>query len=88
MLLGQYLRGRHQTALKAVVGSHEHTEEGDDGFPTPYIPLQQPVHLSASCGIPADLFQHSFLCAGETEGQMILIKMIENRSDFLKDDAP
>ena len=61
MLLGQDLRGSHDTSLEVVVNGNEHRHQGHQGLTTSHITLQQPVHLASGTHILAYLFHYLFL---------------------------
>lgn len=84
MLLREYFGGRHEAGLVAVVERHEHAHEGHDGFAGAHIALHEAVHLPARSQVGADFADHSFLRAGEFEGQFFLVKTVEKVADFIK----
>ena len=52
-----------------VVQAQEHREEGDERLPTPYIPLDEAVHLTATDHIGLDFTDDALLRLGQVEGE-------------------
>ena len=67
VLGGQNLSRGHQTGLKPIIHSDQHTHQGDQCFAAADISLQQTVHLVAGSGILTDFTNHPFLCIGQRE---------------------
>ena len=69
MLTGEDLGGCHHTRLIAVVHAQQHREECYEGLPTPYIPLDEAIHLTAADDIGLDLADDTLLSTRQVKGQ-------------------
>ena len=69
MLTGEDLGGRHHTRLIAVVHAEKHGEERYEGLTTPYIPLDEAIHLTAADDIGLDLADDTLLRTRQVKGQ-------------------
>ena len=65
VLGGQNLSRCHQTGLKPIIHSDQHTHQGDQCFAAADISLQQTVHLMASSGILTDFTRFCALVNGK-----------------------
>ena len=72
MLTGEDLGGRHHTRLIAVVHAEKHGEERYEGLPTPYIPLDESIHLTAADDIGLDLADDTLLRTRQVKGQTLI----------------
>ena len=63
MLSGQDLRRRHETALPAVCGTHQQSQECQNGFSAAHIPLDKAVHGIFFLQIRFYLRPDTLLCA-------------------------
>ena len=63
VLLGQYLGGRHDARLKAIVNSQQHGHQGHERFARSHVALQQAVHLYTASHIGTYLVHHTLLRA-------------------------
>ena len=63
MLSGQNLRRRHETALPAVCGTHQQSQECQNGFSAAHIPLDKAVHGIFFLQIRFYLRPDTLLCA-------------------------
>ena len=84
VLFGQNLGRRHDARLKTIVERQQAGERGHHRFARAHIALQQPVHLSATAQVAVDFAHHSFLCFRECKGNVVLVKIFEERSDARK----
>ena len=82
MLLGEDLRGCHDTGLIAVVDGDEHRHQGDERLARAYIALQQTVHLTAAASVFTDLADHPFLGFRQWERQVVVVEGIEHLTDL------
>ena len=84
VLFGQDLGRRHDARLKTIVERQQAGERGHHRFARAHIALQQPVHLSATAQVAVDFAHHTFLCFREGKGNVVLVKIFEERSDARK----
>ena len=69
MLLCKHFRGRHYAGLVAVVHRQQRTQHCHHRLAGAYVALEQAVHLVAAAHVFEDLPDHTFLGAGEGEGE-------------------
>ena len=69
MLTGEDLGGRHHTRLIAIVDVEKHGEECYEGLTTPYIPLDEAIHLTAADDIGLDLTDDTLLRTRQVKGK-------------------
>ena len=67
MLFRKQFGGSHESGLTSVVDRREQGSEGDDGFTTSHVALQEQVHGLVLLQVGHDFPQDFFLCRGELE---------------------
>ena len=77
MLGGENLGRSHEACLAAVVECDEDGEERHEGLAASDVALEQTVHLAAAAHVGAYLFDDPFLCAGEGEGEVVAVEVVE-----------
>jgi len=88
MLGGQDFSGSHQTSLIAIIQSYQHGHQRHQRLPTPYITLQESVHLPSTTHVLANLLNNALLGVGQLKGQILGIKRIEHIPYPFKTEAP
>ena len=87
VLLGENLRGSHDTSLEAVVYGDEHGHKRHKGLATAHVPLEQAVHLTARPHVVTNLVHHSLLSSRQLEMQIVMVKGVEDRAYLGEDIA-
>ena len=87
MLGGEYFGRGHEACLAAVVECDEDGEECHEGLAASHIALEQAVHLPAAAHVGAYLFYHPFLRAGEGEGEVVVVEIVEVVAHHAEDAA-
>ena len=77
VLLGQYLRGRHDAGLVAVAYGDERCHERHQCLAAAHIALQEAVHLSATVHVVPHLADDPFLGTRQLEGELLGIELVE-----------
>ena len=67
MLFREQFGGSHESGLTLVVDCREQGGEGDDGFTTSHVALQEQVHGLVLFQVGHDFPEDFFLCGGELE---------------------
>ena len=75
VLLGQDLRGRHESALHAVLRGQEKSEAGHDRLPAADVALEQAGHRPSGGEVGRDLTQRALLGSRQPEGQRLLRRL-------------
>src|SRR5690606_25581821 len=75
MLLSQYFGRRHECTLRAAVNGKQHGDKRNDGFPAPYISLQQSIHLFSGTQVCIDFMNYSLLSVCQFKRQVIVVKL-------------
>ena len=84
VLLCQDFRRCHHAGLITIVQGNEHGHQGHQCLSATHVALQQAVHLTACAHILADLVHHPFLCACQCERQVLLVEVVEQRTDAIE----
>ena len=87
MLFGQNLGGSHDDGLIAVVDGDERTEQGHERLARADVALEQAVHLPARAHVGPNLFNDPLLCAGQFEGQVVVVECVEELAYPAEDKA-
>ena len=85
MLIGQDFGGCHHARLVVIVERNEHTHQRHQRLSATHIALQQTIHLATRAHVATYLLQHTLLCIGQLERQILLIKAVEHIAHLRKE---